>query len=614
MHRLQSKAAALAAWCARRTAWLNHPGAGRLACWLVPVLFGLLSLLLGQDDNWDLRNYHLYNPYALLNGRVGADMAQWQSYFNPALDLLYYGLLQALPAPLVGFVMGWLHGLNFVLVLAIARLLLAPGRARPRLLLALAGTLGAGFLSELGNSMGDNTVALLVLGALYLVLARWERLQRGGAGALGVALLAGLVLGAGAGLKLTNAVYAVALCLTLLLVGAGWRRRLGLACAHGAGVLAGLAATAGFWWWKMWLVYGNPLYPQFNAIFRSPLAQQGGVADTNYLPRGLGEALLWPFIFTRDVHRVSELTFRQILWPLVYLLFITYALVWLAARPRVRARAVPDQRASALLLFFALAYLLWLELFGIYRYLVPLELLAPLVVWLLLHRMLTAPRARLLATWSLSLAALWVFPFSTWGHSPWGGAAFSVSDPGIDHPGASVVYIAHGDPPMGWLTRFLPGELVFISVGAGFPETQAYVARAHALADSRPGPHYVLVFGHSDHEELTLRKKNAVVDALGLTSSARACAALDGMMRRVRFHVEVRALADTPDGARCRLTLAPAYQRDVAAQDRALVATVARTLARYDITVRPDTCRLHPAAIGAEPYPYQLCQVDEAAR
>src|SRR5207244_919974 len=100
MHSLARLDAALAGWLERRSAVLTRPGAMRAAMLLVPPLFGLLALALGQDDNWDLKNYHLYNAYALLNGRLGVDLApgQWQSYFNPTLDLVYYGLMAALPA------------------------------------------------------------------------------------------------------------------------------------------------------------------------------------------------------------------------------------------------------------------------------------------------------------------------------------------------------------------------------------------------------------------------------------------------------------------------------------------------------------------------------------
>ena len=40
----------------------------------VSLLCALLSLLRGQDANWDLRNYHVYNAWALLEGRLGIDL------------------------------------------------------------------------------------------------------------------------------------------------------------------------------------------------------------------------------------------------------------------------------------------------------------------------------------------------------------------------------------------------------------------------------------------------------------------------------------------------------------------------------------------------------------
>src|SRR5206468_8018834 len=129
------------------------------------------------------------------------DMApgQWQSYFNPLIDVPYYLLTQALPAPAVGFVMGLLHGLNFVLLLAIARQLLGRegGRQRLALLLAAAGTCGAGFLSELGNTMGDNMASLLVLASVYLVLLSWKHLEAWSRRAVVLVLLSGLAMGLG---------------------------------------------------------------------------------------------------------------------------------------------------------------------------------------------------------------------------------------------------------------------------------------------------------------------------------------------------------------------------------------------------------------------------------
>ena len=51
--------------------------AALLACCLAPLCFGAFAaFVLQQDANWDLRNYHWYNPYAFLNGRWDVDIMQ----------------------------------------------------------------------------------------------------------------------------------------------------------------------------------------------------------------------------------------------------------------------------------------------------------------------------------------------------------------------------------------------------------------------------------------------------------------------------------------------------------------------------------------------------------
>lgn len=479
--------------CERAWLRLDQPRVLARFCLLMPLVFGLLSLALGQDDNWDLHNYHIYNPFALLNGKIGFDLApaQWQSYFNPALDLVYYGLVRALPAPLAGFIMGTLHGLNFVLVLAIARTLLQAGAAprfRLPLLLALAGCAAPGFLSELGNSMGDNMTALCVLGSVFIVLSRWERL------ALPTLLAAGLLMGVGVGLKLTNATYALALCLALLTVAGPLWVRVRVAFVFGVGVPAGIAASAGFWYWKMWTVFGNPLFPQFNNIFKGPLAAPIGIGDTGWLPKGLAEKLLWPFIITLHPSRTIEVALHQVMWPVLYVAFCALALRKLRAAVLGADSAPPLQpQARAFLIFFALAYIGWLNLFGIYRYLVPIELLAPLALWLAAHALMPAPFARGVAGWAVALSCAAIFPLGSWGHAGWSARAFEAKLPPIAQPAQSMVFTIHGDPPMGWLVPFFPKELAFVALGSGFPESDAFRQRVSSMIDSRSGPLYVML-------------------------------------------------------------------------------------------------------------------------
>ncbi|WP_157201612.1 glycosyltransferase 87 family protein [Massilia sp. Root418] len=606
---------ALEAWFARRTRALSGPRAPMLAAVLVPLLFGLMSLMLGQDDGWDMKNYHLYNPHALLNGRMGVDIApgQWQSYFNPTLDLPYYLMTAWFPGPVTGFVFGVLHGLNFVLLFAIARCVLGAdqgGGYRVPLLLGIAGACSAGFLSELGNSMGDNMTALLVLGALLILLRRWDQLQQWSRAAVLAALGAGFVMGLGTGLKLTNATYALALCAAFAVAPGTLWLRFRLAFLFGVATLAGIAVTAGWWLLKMWQAFGNPLFPQFNGIFRSPLAQQVAVMDAFHLPKNALEALFWPIVFTFDFLRVSEVALRQTIWPIVYLLFIGVCAYLLFVRVTKRRDGKPAlaPRACFVLVFFALGYLGWMKLFSIHRYLIPIEMLAPLVVWVLLQRVLAPGAARRVGGWVLAFTTLAVFPFVTWGHAPWASKSFSAELPPFAQPASTIVFTAHVHPPMGWMATLMPKEVSVVSL-VGFPSTPAHVDRINAVIASRPGPHYAMLYANKNYKQDSVPRKLKLAQMLGLTESEAGCAKLDRILKRVRFQVQMQPLAGAPGGQHCALELQPKYRMDLPALDRAVVAEAQKTLQGYGLALDGTACKIYPAHIGADPYPYQLCPV-----
>src|ERR1700761_8184852 len=98
-----------------------------------PILCGCLALALGMDGSWDLRNYHYYNGWALLTGHIGRDLlvSQTPSFYNPLLDLHYAWAAGHLPARLIAFLLGTLHGGNFILLTLLGESLLDrpdPGR------------------------------------------------------------------------------------------------------------------------------------------------------------------------------------------------------------------------------------------------------------------------------------------------------------------------------------------------------------------------------------------------------------------------------------------------------------------------------------------------------
>ena len=544
-------------------AWrrLDQPGAMRLAMLVVPILLGLASIVLRQDDNWDLRNYHLYNPFALLNGKLGLDLApgQWQSYFNPTIDLPYYGMIRTLPGRLVGFLMVLMHGLNFILLVQIIRhMLVQDSRIGYRLpiLLGVAGIFGSGFISELGNTMGDNLTALFVLGSLLIIV----RGLRQAAVSSKTLLWAGLVMGLGTGLKLTNATFALGLCLALMLIPGSIGARLKRAFTFGPAVLAGIAITSGWWFWQMWTLFGNPLFPQFNNIFHGPLAAPLGIGDTHWLPQGWMEYLLWPFKFAANTKRVTEIGLTLVIWPILYIGFLLQAFNMAEAR-RDEPLTVTSlaQRQRLLLTFFALSYLLWMCLFSIYRYLIPLELMAPVVLLLLARRLMPAPLATKVVGALVAVAMVMTIPAASWGRAPFSaGANYSMVGPVIANPEQSMVFTVHGDPPMGWLVTLFPVRLAFVALGSGFPESDAFKARVNDMIKARSGPLYVMV------------------------QAARGSADPD---------VE-QAVRDAAPGA-----------------NRSVIVTAAEVLGRYGLAVDPASCRSHAAFVGKNHSDFQFCVV-----
>src|SRR4051812_4700092 len=187
-----------------------------LASVIAPLAFGVLALALGQDANWDLRNYHWYNPYALLHDRWEFDVGIG-SYYNPVVDVPMYLAAQVLSAKALSFALGVVQGLNFVLLLALGRVVLKPipepSRTIAAAIAALVGATGAGAIALVGTTFNDGVLSLFVLGAVLIVATRLETMSAGPIGrAMERASLAGLVAGIATGLKLPMAVFAVGLC------------------------------------------------------------------------------------------------------------------------------------------------------------------------------------------------------------------------------------------------------------------------------------------------------------------------------------------------------------------------------------------------------------------
>lgn len=425
-----------------------------------PLGYGILSVLIRQDHNWDLLNYHHYNPWAWLNDRRGHDIDAAilpGGYFNPLLHLPLYLAHQAFPPRLVGFLIGAVQGLNAVLLYWIARAAL-PGEDSPhRTVLALGtaliGTIAAGNLGQIGASFGDNVLSLLILGSLA-ILATGARDPRPGR-----ALLAGLLLGLAAGLKPTMGLYAPGLGLACLALAAPVQRRIVLGAILAIGAVIGWAITGGFWAIDLWRSFGNPLFPFFNDVFKSPWAAIDPHKNLVYLPRTWIDALTLPWRFPFNARLVGEIRFTDLRIP------ILYSLAWIALLAAIWNRGLPGltRGGKVVLVMLAGSFAGWLWMFAIYRYLITVELLAPLGIVLLLGLLVQRLPQLLAGCAVLLLLILLTLRVGSWGHVPWHPERFGVEAPAIADP-ASTMVLLPGTEPAAFVIPSFPKEVRFVRV------------------------------------------------------------------------------------------------------------------------------------------------------
>jgi hypothetical protein len=454
---------------------------GRLFLLLAPLAYGALTLAFGMDANWDLRNYHWYNGYALLTGRIDGDLlpAQMPTFYNPALDALFFTLANGLPARVAGFVWGAIQGVNlsllFLLSLACLRGKSPLRRVVAAILLATMGGLGGGTLGLIGTTFHDNLVSLGVLAALVIVARGLPVLLTGRLGpSFGRVALAGLFAGAAMGLKNPTVIYAVGLCLAFLALPAHPARRLFLAFFFGLGVVVGLGVCGGFWMAHLWHDYGNPVFPHMNHLFQSPFAALSDYVNVSFFPSSRWDRLFFPFTFTFAPLTVGEVPWFDLRVLALFVLIPLGTVAALATR-RIRPASAWLTQAPAthfLLTALAVTYALWAAMFCIYRYLVPMEMLAPLALVMAVGLLPLSRR------WAVRLSILLLLVVQAtaqpadWGRVAWPdpdgpGRWVTAEVPPIEDPDSTMVLMA-GYWAISHVIPSFPARLSFVRIQSNF--------------------------------------------------------------------------------------------------------------------------------------------------
>lgn len=466
----------------------DRTDATRIRHWGLPSVVALLLVLLalfkqGQDANWDLRNYHLYTPSALLDGRFADDIAaaQLQTWHNPALDIPFAWSVKAgLPGWAISL---WLALPAFLAILFALRLLdLAwpEGRSAMRTTMAgLAAVTGAAVMPSIGMTFNDATVAAGMMAALW-----WIADSQGRRHAWATWLPAGLMAGLCAGLKLTGALYCIGFIGAALVCGP-MRAAPSRIMALAAGGIAGALLTAGPWAFHLWHEYGNPFFPYFNEWFRSPDALAHAHKDARFIPHGI-DALLAPFHLLTDSSRFSE---GKLSDPRALLGLAALGAWWISAWRRRREDVATIAIANALIVFALLSFAVWAKLYGIYRYLFALELVCSVAILGVVSAWVP-PRYVRIAMVAAAVMLVAGANRPNWGRAPFRTPMISVQVPALPHD--SLVVLAD-DNPMAYAVAFLPRTVPAISIQNNFM-TPARCTRLQAAAEHRVRQHAGPIF------------------------------------------------------------------------------------------------------------------------
>ena len=386
----------------------------------IPLYFTVATFLLaliyvylrGQDRNWDLLNYHFYTGYALLYGRNLQDIAaaNLQSFFNPIVNALAYLSLKYLPFPFSGWLLAAIQLLSIPATVLVAREVgKGMGFTKVTLseVLALALCIIAPlWWSELGTTFFSSTTTPLILFGFYLLLR-----SDSSKSTLRYSLIApGFLFGLACGLKLTNAPFAVAATISLLylLYNKGLWHLFTRLLQFTMGGIIGFAVTA--WWnWYLFDAWGSPLFPLYNSVFMSPFYDLTNWRDMRWHFSTFSELIMFVVQAFTGSSKTSEIQFADARLLVIFLLLPSVLL----CKPFISF----GRQVIAFLLFTLSGFALWCEMLAYQRYLIPIELLLGLVVWIFVLRIVEQQRVRIIVMLFLTCLSFIMLKVPDWGHA-----------------------------------------------------------------------------------------------------------------------------------------------------------------------------------------------------
>lgn len=353
------------------------------------MLCGFIAINLGKDIDFDLANYHYYNPYALLHHRWSENY--WPAtyvhvYLSPTADLLSYVLINTFSAKLAVFISGAIHGINLWILFNILYHFV-PKKYYPVITafcIALIGMYGPLGFKGIGNFKNDHILSIFILLFVWLQILIWEAYVFANKINFKLLIVAAFVLGFGAQLKLTGNTYILSALFTLLIMPIVLPDKIKIIFVTSFFALLGSLISSGYWMYLLWIRYRNPFFPFLNNIFQSTDYPPVNFRYLEFQPHTLWQFLLYPFYFSFN-GTLAETPSRDFRYAFVYILFGIAACVWIHKKTNHSISNRLSLSTYWLFAFFIFSYIICMFYFGALRYIIANEMLAPLIILLLVQ-------------------------------------------------------------------------------------------------------------------------------------------------------------------------------------------------------------------------------------
>lgn len=360
------------------------------------VLSGIVSILLGQDNNWDLANYHIYGVDAFLKGKIGYDITPCgiQSYHNPFIDFPYYYMSQFLNnyPKVVAFIQGQYYGLLIFLIYKISTFIFKKTRLEKIFLVlfsCLISTTCFIVCVEIGTTFNDIQIGILVLASIYILLK--FLFEEGSKKRSVMFFLAGLSLGIATGFKLTAVIYSISALLSVCCFYKKIQYPFTSLLCISTGILLGFGIVDGYWMYIIYKHFKNPVFPYYNAVFKSKFAIFDNYIDKRYFPNNIMQWIFFPFYWHRnDLSHIFEFQYRDFRFPLMYLsaiLITIFELIFKKGKMSFNMEVekyISKNNVHFILLFIVISYVFWLKQFSYLRYFLPIAALSGIIITILL--------------------------------------------------------------------------------------------------------------------------------------------------------------------------------------------------------------------------------------